>query len=37
LAGNEQLPVPGYTTAFPLYTYNNYAMPGETIENNGQD
>lgn len=29
--GNDQSPVPGYSTAFPLYTQLNYAMPGERI------
>ena len=27
--GNIQVPIPGYSTAFPLYTQFNYAMPGE--------
>jgi len=26
---NEGAPVPGYTTAFPLYAIDQYAMPGE--------
>ena len=30
LASDEQLPVPGYSTAFPLYTKTHYALPGET-------
>jgi conjugative transfer region lipoprotein (TIGR03751 family) len=29
LAGDEQLPVPGYTTGFTLYEKNHYAMLGE--------
>jgi conjugative transfer region lipoprotein (TIGR03751 family) len=29
LASDEQLPVPGYTTAFLLYEKNYYAMAGE--------
>lgn len=29
--GNDQTPVPGYSTAFPLYQQVNYAMPGEII------
>lgn len=29
LAGNEQAPVPGYTTAFSLYDKTYYALPGE--------
>ncbi|EPC00596.1 hypothetical protein L861_06560 [Litchfieldella anticariensis FP35 = DSM 16096] len=30
LAGAEPVPVPGYSTVFPLYTRPQYAMPGET-------
>jgi len=30
-AGDEQLPVPGYSTAFPLYDKVYYAMPGEVV------
>lgn len=29
LAGGEPVPVPGYSTVFPLYTQPQYAMPGE--------
>ena len=32
LVTSEQLPVPGYTTAFSLYEKNYYAMPGETAQ-----
>lgn len=36
LAGqdNNQAPVPGYTTAFPLYQHEYYAMPGEVVKDN---
>ena len=30
LAGDDQSPVPGYFTAFSLYTEEHYAVPGET-------
>ncbi|WP_163559759.1 TIGR03751 family conjugal transfer lipoprotein [Halomonas sp. NO4] len=30
LAGTEQVPVPGYSTVFPLYQRIQYAMPGES-------
>ncbi|QTP61135.1 TIGR03751 family conjugal transfer lipoprotein [Billgrantia antri] len=30
LAGTEQVPVPGYSTVFPLYQRTQYAMPGES-------
>ncbi|TDO03621.1 TIGR03751 family conjugal transfer lipoprotein [Halomonas ventosae] len=30
LAGTEQVPVPGYSTVFPLYQRVQYAMPGES-------
>lgn len=30
LAGSEQVPVPGYSTVFPLYQRTQYAMPGES-------
>ena len=30
LAGDDQSPVPGYFTAFSLYTEQHYAVPGET-------
>lgn len=29
LAGGESVPVPGYSTIFPLHTKPQYAMPGE--------
>ena len=29
LAGKDQVPVPGYATAFPLYERVEYALPGE--------
>ena len=29
LAGGESVPVPGYSTVFPLYNKAPYAMPGE--------
>ena len=29
LAGSEQTPVPGYSTTFPLYASQHYALPGE--------
>ncbi|MFW7269232.1 TIGR03751 family conjugal transfer lipoprotein [Gluconacetobacter sp. Hr-1-5] len=32
LAGTDPAPVPGYTTAFPLYQRIQYAMPGERLE-----
>jgi len=32
LTGTEAVPVPGYTTIFPLYQRVQYAMPGERIE-----
>jgi conjugative transfer region lipoprotein (TIGR03751 family) len=31
LAGPERLPVPGYSTVFPLYPRTEYALPGETL------
>ncbi|WP_126977374.1 TIGR03751 family conjugal transfer lipoprotein [Saezia sanguinis] len=33
LAGTDPVPVPGYTTVFPLYQRVQYAMPGERTEN----
>lgn len=33
LAGSDPVPVPGYTTVFPLYQRVQYAMPGERLEN----
>lgn len=32
LAGTESVPVPGYSTVFPLYQRVHYALPGERIE-----
>ena len=32
LAGTDPIPVPGYTTVFPLYQRTQYAMPGERVE-----
>lgn len=32
LAGTDPVPVPGYTTLFPLYQRVQYAMPGERTE-----
>ena len=32
LAGSDPVPVPGYTTVFPLYQRVQYAMPGERVE-----
>lgn len=32
LAGSDPAPVPGYTTIFPLYQRQQYAMPGERTE-----
>lgn len=32
LAGADPVPVPGYTTVFPLYHRVQYAMPGERTE-----
>lgn len=29
LAGESPVPIPGYSTVFPLYTRIQYAMPGE--------
>ena len=29
LAGVHRLPVPGYSTTFPLYAHTEYALPGE--------
>jgi conjugative transfer region lipoprotein (TIGR03751 family) len=31
-AGSEPVPVPGYSTVFPLYRSVQYAMPGERLE-----
>jgi conjugative transfer region lipoprotein (TIGR03751 family) len=32
LAGSDPVPVPGYSTVFPLYRRAPYAMPGERLE-----
>jgi len=32
LAGTDPVPVPGYSTVFPLYQRAQYAMPGERTE-----
>ena len=32
LTGSDPVPVPGYTTVFPLYQRVQYAMPGERLE-----
>lgn len=32
LAGSESVPIPGYSTVFPLHGRVIYAMPGERIE-----
>ncbi|MCT4978722.1 TIGR03751 family conjugal transfer lipoprotein [Pseudomonas aeruginosa] len=32
LAGTDPVPVPGYTTVFPLYQRVQYALPGERLE-----
>lgn len=32
LAGSEDVPVPGYSTTFPLYERVEYALPGEVSE-----
>jgi conjugative transfer region lipoprotein (TIGR03751 family) len=32
LAGESPVPIPGYSTVFPLYTRVQYAMPGERTE-----
>jgi len=32
LAGTDPVPIPGYTTVFPLYQRVQYAMPGERVE-----
>ena len=29
LAGPERVPIPGYTTRFPMYDTTEYALPGE--------
>lgn len=32
MAGTDPVPVPGYSTVFPLYQRVQYAMPGEWVE-----
>ena len=32
LAGTDPVPIPGYTTVFPLYQRVQYAMPGERVK-----
>lgn len=32
LAGSDPVPIPGYSTVFPLYQRVQYAMPGERVE-----
>jgi conjugative transfer region lipoprotein (TIGR03751 family) len=32
LAGTDPVPIPGYSTVFPLYQRVQYAMPGERTE-----
>lgn len=32
LAGGDPVPVPGYSTVFPLYQRVQYALPGERVE-----
>ncbi|RMX06781.1 TIGR03751 family conjugal transfer lipoprotein [Corticibacter populi] len=32
MAGTDPVPVPGYSTVFPLYQRVQYALPGERIE-----
>lgn len=32
LSGSEAVPVPGYSTVFPLYERFQYALPGERID-----
>jgi len=32
LAGTDPVPVPGYSTVFPLHQRVQYAMPGERVE-----
>jgi conjugative transfer region lipoprotein (TIGR03751 family) len=33
LAGTDAVPVPGYSTVFPLHNRVQYALPGERVEN----
>lgn len=32
VAGTESVPIPGYTTVFPLYQRVYYTLPGERVE-----
>lgn len=32
LAGQDQAPIPGYSTAFTLYEKDHYALPGELVK-----
>jgi len=32
LAGTDPVPIPGYSTVFPLYQRVQYALPGERVE-----
>ncbi len=32
LSGSEQIPIPGYSTVFPMHERVEYAMPGERTE-----
>ena len=32
LAGSEQVPVPGYSTVFPMHSRIEYALPGERTD-----
>lgn len=36
LAGDQTIPVPGYSTVFPLYERPHYAMPGEGARPEGR-
>ncbi len=36
LAGEEQVPVPGYVTTFPMYERVEYALPGEVSTERSQ-
>lgn len=36
LAGSESVPIPGYSTIFPLYSKPQYAMPGEGARPEGR-
>ena len=31
LAGDDAVPVPGFSTAFPMYERTHYALPGEVV------